>query len=166
MMHWYLVYTKPKQEKLALENLQRQGYQCYLPTFPFEKLCRGLIAVVDMPLFPRYLFARLGNEGATMSWVPIRSTKGVSRLVGFGIEPTLVDNNLIELLRAREVSAHSQPERLFNSGDRVMLKDAPFTGIEGVYQIADGDRRVMVLIEIINKPVAVFVAPGSLRKVG
>jgi hypothetical protein len=25
-MHWYLVHTKPRRERCALENLQRQGY--------------------------------------------------------------------------------------------------------------------------------------------
>lgn len=55
-MHWYLVHTKPRQEKCALENLHRQGYQCYLPTLPSEKLRQGLLTVADEPLFPRYLF--------------------------------------------------------------------------------------------------------------
>jgi hypothetical protein len=48
--------------------------------------------------------------------------------------------------------------------ERVRLTEAPFAGIEGVYQMADGERRVMVLIEILSKPVAVRVAPASLRK--
>ena len=37
-MHWYLIYTKPRQEKVALQNLEQQGYQCYLPLLPKEKL--------------------------------------------------------------------------------------------------------------------------------
>ena len=48
--------------------------------------------------------------------------------------------------------------------ERVRLTEAPFAGIEGIYQMADGERRVMVLIEILSKPVAVRVAPASLRK--
>ncbi len=50
-------------------------------------------------------------------------------------------------------------------GERVRLTEAPFAGIEGIYQMADGERRVMVLIEILSKPVAVRVAPAGLRKV-
>lgn len=163
-MHWYLVYTKPRQEKCALENLQRQGYQCYLPTLPSEKLRQGLLTVSDEPLFPRYLFIRLGYGDSAKSWTPIRSTKGVSRLVSFGIEPANVDDSLIELLRTRGASVHSEPERLFRPGERVLLTEAPFAGIESIYHMANGERRVMVLIEILNKPVAVHVAPASLRK--
>jgi hypothetical protein len=37
-MQWYLVFTKPGQEAKALSNLQRQGYVCYLPTIPVEKV--------------------------------------------------------------------------------------------------------------------------------
>jgi transcriptional antiterminator RfaH len=141
-MHWYLVHTKPRQEKCALDNLHRQGYQCYLPTIPSERLRQGLLTVADEPLFPRYLFIRLGQGDSAKSWAPIRSTKGVSRLVSFGTEPA----------------------RLFKTGERVRLTEVPFAGIEGIYQMADGERRVMVLIEILSKPVAVCVAPASLRK--
>lgn len=62
-MDWYLVHTKPKQEKYALENLHRQGYQCYLPIIPSERLRQGLLTVEDEPLFPRYLFICLGQGG-------------------------------------------------------------------------------------------------------
>ena len=163
-MHWYLVYTKPRQEKCALQNLESQGYQCYLPTLPSEKLRQGILAVTDGPLFPRYLFIRLGQGDSAKSWAPIRSTKGVSRLVSFGMEPAKVDDGLIELLRAQESLVQSEPERLFKSGERVRLTETPFAGIEGIYQMADGESRVMVLIEFLSKPVAVRVAPASLRK--
>lgn len=62
-MHWYLVHTKPKQEKYALENLQRQGYECYLPLLLSERIRQGILMVTDEPLFPRYLFIRLGQGG-------------------------------------------------------------------------------------------------------
>jgi transcriptional antiterminator RfaH len=45
----------------------------------------------------------------------------------------------------------------------VRLTEAPFAGIEGIYQMADGERRVMVLIEILSKPVAVCVELASLH---
>lgn len=118
----------------------------------------------DEPLFPRYLFIQLGQGNSAKSWAPIRSTKGVSRLVCFGVEPAKVDNRLIELLRAQEISAQAEPARLFTPGERVRLTEPPFAGVEGVYQMADGERRVMVLIEMLSKPVALRVSPVSLRK--
>ncbi len=165
-MHWYIVHTKPRQEKCALENLQRQGFECYLPTLPCEKLRQSVLTVTNEPLFPRYLFIRLGQGDSAPSWAPIRSTKGVSRLVCFGVEPAKVADRLVEALRAHEASVQAEPERLFKPGERVRLTEAPFAGIEGIYQMADGERRVMVLIELLSKQVQVRVAPANLRKVG
>ena len=139
-MHWYLVHTKPRQEKCALENLHRQGYQCYLPTLPSEKLRQGLLMVADEPLFPRYLFIRLGQGDSAKSWAPIRSTKGVSRLVSFGIEPARVDDDLIELLRTQETSVQTEPERLFKQGERVRLTEAPLPDRGGTGWLLRGQR--------------------------
>jgi transcriptional antiterminator RfaH len=165
-MHWYLVHTKPRQEKCALTNLEQQGYQCYLPTMTSERLRQGSLAVLDEPLFPRYLFIRLGLGDTAKSWAPIRSTRGVSRLVKFGVEPAKVDDGLIELLKAKESAAIDKPVRLFNPGERVRLVTGPFAGIEGIYQMAEGERRVIVLIELMSKRVAVGVSPTELREVG
>jgi transcriptional antiterminator RfaH len=163
-MQWYLVHTKPRQEKCALDNLDRQGYQCYLPTIPSERLRQGLLTVSSEPLFPRYLFIRLGLGDSAKRWAPIRSTKGVSRLVSFGVEPAKVDDRLIEILRNQEATAQAEPERLFKSGERVLLTDGAFVGLEAIYQMADGDQRVIVLIELMNQPVAMRVAPASLQR--
>src|SRR3569623_35819 len=164
-MHWYLVHTKPKQEKCALQNLEQQGYVCYLPILPTEKLRQGELAVIDEPLFPRYLFIQLGQGSSAKSWSPIRSTKGVSRLVSFGTEPAKVDDQLIDVLKHQEQSHQAQPQRLFTAGDRVLLTDGPFAGIEGLYQMQDGERRVMVLIVLMSKPAPLRVSPASLRKI-
>ena len=34
---WYLIHTKPRQEHIALTNLERQGYTCYLPHCALKK---------------------------------------------------------------------------------------------------------------------------------
>ncbi len=164
-MHWYLIHTKPRQELRALENLERQGYECYLPLLPTEKIQQKLVAIVDEPLFPRYLFIRLDSSQSGKSWTPIRSTLGVSKLVTFGMEPAKVDHALIEFLRESEAKISEKPQRLFDVGDRLLVTDGPFAGIEAIYQMSNGEGRVMVLIELLSKPVKIVMAPQSLKKV-
>lgn len=164
-MFWYLVHTKPKQELCALQNLQQQGFQCYLPVILRERLVRGALTTRDEPLFPRYLFIRLGQGESARSWSPIRSTRGVSRLVVFGTEPAKVDDSLIAVLQANEQSLRDLPAQLFNQGERVRIVDGAFASLDGIYQMAEGERRVMVLIELLSKSITVRVAPASLRKI-
>ena len=165
-MHWYVIYTKPRQELRALLNLEQQGYQCYLPLIAVEKLHRGKLSVIEEPLFARYLFIQLDASQSGKSWGPIRSTKGVSRLVAFGTEPTRVDDQLIQVLQVRNQAFFNQPQCLYEPGERLLVNEGPFAGIEAVYQMSDGEHRAMVLIEILSKPVQVKISPSSLSKIG
>jgi len=165
-MNWYLVHTKPMQERSALENLQRQGYECYFPVMLVEKLRLGKISTIEQPLFPRYLFIRLGQDSSAKSWTPIRSTKGVSRLVTFGSAPAKVNDELVVLLRSQEEAAKADPAPLYKAGEKVRISSGPFVDLEGIYQMMDGDQRTMVLIELISKPVKIMVSPSALKKLG
>lgn len=164
-MDWYVVHTKPRQEQRALLNLERQGYPCYLPVLTVEKIRQKRVVPTEEPLFPRYLFISLDSSMTGKSWGPIRSTLGVSRLVSFGHEPTRVDLALIEMLRAHDAVRDASPQRLFQSGDSVMIQEGPFAGIQAVYQMPDGEGRAMVLIELLSRPTSMKVEVASLRKV-
>jgi transcriptional antiterminator RfaH len=163
-LSWYLVHTKPRQEEIALANLQRQGYECYLPQMRIERIRRRKAEVATEPMFPRYLFIRLDSSDQGKSWSPIRSTLGVSQLVHFGARAARVDDTLVDLLRERERSMPT--EAMFQTGDSVVIADGPFAGIEAIYQTADAERRAFILLEILSKPVSMRIDSGQLRKAG
>ena len=161
---WYLVHTKPRQEDVALANLQRQGYECYLPQMRIERIRRRKAEIAAEPMFPRYLFIQLDSSDQGKSWSPIRSTLGVSQLVHFGARAAKVDDDLVDLLRQRE---QAMPlDAMFHSGDSVVITDGPFAGIEAIYQTADAERRAFILLEILSKPVSMQIDTGRLRKAG
>ena len=163
MSHWYLIHTKIRQEQHALQNLERQGFECYLPCVQAEKLQCGALAVVDEPLFPRYLFIRLGSGLEGQNWAPIRSTTGVSRLVSFGNVPAKVDDELVDAIRS-QISGPAGLRRQFEPGQKVVITQGPFAGLEAIYQLSDGESRVMVLLNILSKTVKMYLAPTGLRK--
>ena len=165
-MHWYVVHTKPKQESRALLNLERQGFQCFLPTIPKKRVKSKAFEIIQEPLFSRYLFIELDTNLSGKSWSPIRSTLGVSKLVTFGNEPARVSPGLIELLRDQESALAQAPIAQYQPGDVVRIKEGPFKGIEAIYQMDDGEMRAMVLIELLQKPTRMQVEIGNLQKVG
>ncbi len=160
---WYLVHTKIRQEQLAMENLARQGFECFLPLIQVEKLRRGTLHVVAEPLFPRYLFIRLGTNLSARSWSPIRSTVGVSRLVVFGQTPAHVDDALVADIRAKTEKT-GVLLRHFVPGEEVVLTEGPFVGLQAIYHLADSESRVIVLLNILSKQVKMAVPPASIRK--
>ena len=163
--NWYVIQTKPRQEHRALSNLQNQGYQCYLPMIAIEKLRRDRLCVFEEPLFPRYLFISLDASRYGQNWSPIRSTWGVSGLVSFGSEPAKINSVLIDLLRQQEQGLSEEPQRLFSAGERLLVAEGPFAGLQAIYQMVTGENRAMVLIELMGKAAQMQIAPASLRKI-
>ena len=157
---WYVVHTKPKQEARALENLQNQGYVCFLPMIQVQKLRRQKVQWVTEPMFSRYLFIQLDDQ--TQNWGPIRSTLGVSKLVSFGPQPTKVPAELVELLQQ---APQETIERMFAPGDTVQVASGPLQGLEGQYLQHDGETRAFVLIDLLGQPQKLRLAVESLRVV-
>jgi len=161
-LHWYLVYTKPRKEHLALAQLTLQGYECYLPLLRVKKIRRKKIELIDEALFARYLFIRLDNSGSGLSWTPIQYTQGVTRLVRFGNDPAIIEDALIERLRSREsTQAVTNP---FNPGDVVLVTEGPFAGLEAIYNATDGAQRAIILIQMLNRPMNIKIDLVQLSK--
>jgi transcriptional antiterminator RfaH len=156
-MLWYAVHSRPKQEHRALENLQNQGYEAWLPMITLEKLRRGRVTEVVEPMFSRYLFIRLDMEHT--NWTPIRSTLGVSRLVSFGNRPAPIADVLIQTLRNMP---ERPPEKLLQPGQAVRVIEGPLKGLEAVYHQTDGELRAMVLVDLMSKQHLVSVETQHL----
>lgn len=150
---WYLVYTKPRQEDVALINLTRQGYSAYLPRCRLLRKRQGRSMPVIEPLFPRYLFIHLDTH--TDNWGPIRSTLGVTSLVRFGQKPGPVPDSLIDYLRSREGDdgLHVPVEPELKIGQRVRVADGTLEGYEGILLAKTSRERVVVLLDILGKQV-------------
>jgi transcriptional antiterminator RfaH len=156
---WHLVQTKSRQEFRALRHLENQGFACFLPTLLVEKVARGRAETCIEPLFSRYLFIRLAPDNS--NWSAIRSTRGVSKLVALGGRFCTLPDVCLEALRTVQ---HDAPQRLFEPGERVAITHGPFAGLEGIYQLPDGEARALVLIELMNQPQKLKFAIDVLRK--
>ena len=157
MKSWYLVYSKPKQEELAKEHLERQGYTIYLPMAVIRRKRRGKSVRVIEAMFPRYLFINLSNK--TDDWRPIRSTVGVSSLVRFGMEPAKVPQILIDILMAREneKGIHDLPVQDFQTGQKVMISEGPFEGYEAIFTSHEANERVSLLLKFAEKSIKLLL---------
>ena len=155
MNAWYLIHSKPRQEQIAREQLERQGYHTYLPMAYTYRRRRSRSVRVIAPMFPRYLFINLSDE--TDDWRPIRSTIGVANLVRFGIEAARVPADLIDSLKAREDESGIQvlPVKSFAVGDKVRVKEGAFEGYEAIIHASNPRERVVLLMKVVQNYIRV-----------
>jgi transcriptional antiterminator RfaH len=165
MKSWYLIYSKPKEEKLAKEHLERQGYETYLPLVLGRIKKRGRTQRSIQPMFPRYLFIYLSDQ--TDDWGPIRSTIGVSNLVKFGMTPAKVPENLIMRLKENEVGDgyHDLPSKKLKKGDEILIIEGPFEGYEATLFSQNAEDRVVVLLKIAEKYIKVQLNQSLIEKI-
>lgn len=156
--HWYVIYTKPRQEMRAQVNLQQQAFEVFLPLHQSERLQRGKLKLIEEPLFKRYLFVRF--DTAQSPWHLIRNTFGVSELVRTGGLPTRVPATLVQTL----MQVKSSPESLFKHGETLQITDGPFRDLQAIFDMQDGDHRAIVLIDLLNKMQKISVSLNALSK--
>ena len=163
MKCWYTVHTKPRQETVAEENLQRQGFPVYLPRIQAARRKKDRWQDVIEPLFPRYLFMQVDAE--TVSLAPVRSTRGVNNLVRFGYQLVPVPDELIACIKSmedQESGLFIPKSPLFNTGDRVSIVEGPFAQMEGIYHCDQGEHRAIILLECLGRLNTITVSRHSL----
>jgi transcriptional antiterminator RfaH len=163
MSRWYAIHTKPRQEETALAHLERQGFDCHLPRARERRRMRHRYALVTLPLFPRYLFARL--DLTTQNIAPIRSTQGVVGLVRFGLHLPPLPDDFVDMLRARDPDAAGLPLNNpdWRPGERLQIMDGPFAGLEALFAARDGAARVIVLMDLLGQTQRLSLPEHQLR---
>lgn len=157
---WHVVMTKPRQEFRALQNLEQQGFNVFLPLINKEVMRRRTLDHEQEPLFKRYLFVQFDEVASP--WHVIRNTMGVSKLVRFGEEPAVVPDEVIHALQMMQ-----RPEQpLLNQGEILLVTEGPFKSLEVIFQMRDGEARAHVLMELLNKTHKVSLALNTLKRAG
>ena len=142
MKNWYLIKTKPRQEKKAKQNLDNQGYAAFCP---LAKINDRLVV-----LFPGYLFVQLNEK--TQNFSPIYSTKGVSYFVKFGLNFAKVPTSVIKFIKTNQ---HITTEKFINlnkfkPGDKVQISDGAFKNYMAIFKCYKSDERVILLMSLLG----------------
>lgn len=163
MNRWYIVHTQPNGEERARSNLERQGFEVYLPKYLKHRRHARRVEHVRRPLFPRYLFVRFDPERA--QWRSINGTFGVAYLVSHGNEPTSVPDNIVDAIQTRHnnddlVVLHSPAS--FEFGQELEIVEGPFAWHTGLFQRLSDNERVVLLLDLLGRPVSVTVSPEAV----
>jgi transcriptional antiterminator RfaH len=163
-MSWIVVYTKPRQEVRAKENLECLGVEVRMPQRPVEKIVRGSISINYECLFPRYIFVKNQSDVFLRVMHKLRNVRGVSKIVKVGDQFAELDDESLEGILSFERTLSSRPVKAFHSGESVIFTHGAFQGVRGIYQEADGDKRVILLFDLLHKPTKLSVPLTSVRR--
>ena len=149
-LSWYIVQFKPNSHKIAVRNLQRQGFDTFLPMHEVTRRTTAKFETVIRPLFAGYMFVACYPEQAP--WLQINSTCGISRMLGFAKGPKPMPEALIAGLRARCDSVGKVvPLENFEAGQLVEMHSGLFESFIATVEQMASDTRVWVLLDFMGK---------------
>jgi transcription antitermination factor NusG len=159
---WYAVQTRPRHEKRVAEELRARAIEEFLPLHRCRNRWRnGVVADVELPLFPCYLFVR----------VPLREKLRLLQLpgvIGFAVNsarPTALAQEDIEALRILSVICRAEPHPFLKVGDRVRIIGGPLTDMEGILLRRKQELRVVLSLDFILRSVAVEVSELDIEPI-
>lgn len=167
MKQWFAVYTQPRGEATACENLSRQRFEVFSPRYLKRRSHARKIETVPAPLFPRYIFISFDADDA--GWRVVRSTRGVVDLVRNGIDPAPVPAAIVEEIRRRQdadgfvvLARHVKLDR----GDKIRIDAGPFADYEAIFETMRDNERVVALLSLMGRQVVVNVPVEAVSPAG
>ncbi len=159
---WFALRVRPNYEKPVAAALRGKGFQEFLPLVRTRRQWSDRVKMMDLPLFPGYLFCRLDLEDR----MPLLTTPGFLYLVGVGKNPEPVDES--EIAAIQSVVRSGLPVTPWPSlmvGQRVQLKHGPLRGLEGVLTKIANQHRMFVSVTLLKRSISVEVAPEWIQPI-
>ncbi|HWR36983.1 MAG TPA: UpxY family transcription antiterminator [Clostridia bacterium] len=157
---WYATYTAARHEKTALQHLQSREIETFLPIYDSARRWEnGRRAVVQMPLFPSYLFVRI----STCERQKVLEAPGIIRIVGFNGQLAPLRDDEIAALRAAVQVRKSQPHPFLSAGKRVRVTAGALRGLEGVIVRSTRELKMIVSIDSIMRSFSVELEPSDVE---
>jgi transcription antitermination factor NusG len=155
---WYAIRVKPKFEKVVSIGLRGKGYEEFLPLRKARRRVQRHTRMVELPLFPGYLFCRFEESQR----LPVLTTPGVFHIVTRGGHLAPVPDDEIGSLQVIVRSKLPVEEFPYSQGDKVRIVTGPLSGVEGYVNRIKDRFRVVVSVAMLERSVAVEVAVSSL----
>ena len=146
---WYVVYTAPRAEKQVQQRLTEQGVEVFLPIHFSPRKWSDRVKMVEMPLFPSYLFV-MTRKSDLYDLVRI---PGLARIVYFEGEPAVVRPQEIRAIRQFLECASGKACRL-ELDDEVRVAIGPMKDAGGKV-IKIGKKYVVLLLDKLGLQVQV-----------
>jgi len=144
-MPWFVLYTKPRNEKKVALQLEKMGITVYCPLVTEIHQWSDRKKKVEVPLIKSYLFVQLEEKDREI----VFQVPGVVRYVFWLQKPAMVRDQEIDIMKewlaGEMVDAKVESLR---PGDRMNMPSGLFEGEEGVIEEINKNRVQLLLIDL------------------
>ena len=153
---WYAVQAWPRHEKKIDAELKRKGVESFLPLCTEKRQWSDRQQLVDVPLFPGYVFVRIEAEASTR--VPVLRTSGVTGFVGArGLGTPIPNEQIVAVQSVVEQNIGCRSMEHLEVGQRVRIRGGILDGVQGVLVAVRGERKLVISVELIQRSLSISI---------
>ena len=156
---WFALTTRSQHEKKAVEALDLRGFETFLPLYRARRQWSDRTKVIELPLFPGYIFSRFNAERR----LRVVTSPNITSIVGVSKKPFPVADEEIQAIQAMVASGLPlEPWRYLEVGQRVRIEGGSLEGLTGILVQEKNSLRVVVNVNLLRRSVAVEISRERL----
>jgi transcription termination/antitermination protein NusG len=155
---WHVLWTRSNCEQLVCSRLAAQGLEVFLPKIGVWSRRGGQRHLVQVPLFPGYMFVHHVMDKS--SYLEVCKAPGLVSILGERWDRLdVVPAPEIETIqRALRTNLPMLPHPYLREGQRVRIKSGPLADVEGIFVRANPNKGLLVVsIHMLRRSVAVAI---------
>ena len=162
---WYVLYTRPKQEKSVVKQLQEKNINTFLPhvqKVTNEGLCKKISSVI---LFPSYTFIYVNT---LKDFFTAGDIKGVVNYVRIGKKPAKVSEKTISEIKLVIKAADNYEicSERFDYQCQYLIESGPLQGLTCEIIDHKGSKKALIRVLLLERCVLIDLKNTDLRRVG
>ena len=154
---WRALRVRSNAERSVQSALLRNSIEQFLPVSSSERLWSDRKRIIERPIFPGYIFARLSDIA------PVLSIAGVCGVLGGNLTPAVVPDSDIENIKLVIASLVPLTPADFVAGDRVTVRNGALKGVSGVVVRHSRGLRLVVNVDMLGRAIAVEIDAAALE---
>jgi len=158
---WFILQFKANSHQQAVKNLNRQGFETFLPLHNTTSRKASQFINTSQPLFPGYMFVTF--DKAESKWHKINNTYGVLRLVTFNSILKSIPTSLVDsLMKQYDLLGKSLPIQKLKKGDQVTVLTGPFADFIATVEKYEADQRIWILMDLMGRKAKIQTPSDNL----
>ncbi|KOH46067.1 UpxY family transcription antiterminator [Sunxiuqinia dokdonensis] len=159
---WFIIYLRPRSEKLVHKILTDLNYEVFFPTIRSLRVWKNRQKKrITLPLFPNYLFVYTYEH----ELYNIKRQPRVATFVSCDGKPaTISGQDIAGVKRMLGMDKTITVETRFTKGEPVRIVSGPLAGYEGVLIQQNGRTRFGIRLEAINYTVLIDISRSAVEK--
>ena len=160
--NWFALYTKPRSEFKAAEQLKILSIEYYLPLATTIRQWSDRKKKITEPVIRGYIFINADERERLLALEQFSIVRCVSERGRPAVIPQWQIDNLRKML---EYHGDFQVMQGLIPGKKIKIIDGPFAGVVATYREIENERTISVSIELLNRSVIAHLPKESVIEI-